>query len=72
MNIDISIYMIYIINTCNDTTDIGDTMSFRIALAISTIFGLMVCFLIICIGFALQMAGMSKINFVKDTIDILT
>ena len=46
-------------------------MSFRMALAMSTIFGLILCVLIVCIGFALQKAGMSKVNFVIDVEDIL-
>ena len=46
-------------------------MSFRMALAMSTIFGLILCFLIICIGVVLQEAGMSKVNFVIDVEDIL-
>ena len=45
-------------------------MSFRMALAMSTIFGLILCVLIVCIGFALQKAGMSKVNFVIDVEDI--
>ena len=46
-------------------------MSFRMALAMSTIFGLILCFLIVCIGVVLQEAGMSKVNFVIDVEDIL-
>ena len=46
-------------------------MSFKMALAMSTIFGLILCFLIVCIGVVLQEAGMSKVNFVIDVEDIL-
>ena len=49
----------------------GKAMSFRMALAMSTIFGLILCFLIVCIGVVLQEAGMSKVNFVIDVEDIL-